>query len=138
VVWYEILAAGKKFGAVPWRPRLRATRFASKASCRSTGMKSPTRSMCGKPDWIVSARWTSRIFIGRAALETAKAGGLKKKPWLGLRWWTAGIARDGIQGLDEGGREDWLRYQRFASAVLEEEYCVGLCSARAKLRSEPR
>ena len=57
-VWYEILAAGKSlaWSLAAWA---RATRFVSKASCRSTDTKSPTPSMCGKRDWIVSARWRS-------------------------------------------------------------------------------
>jgi aminomethyltransferase len=59
-VWYEILEAGKEFGVSPaaW---VRATRCAWKEICRSTATKSPTRSMCGKRDWIASARWRSRI-----------------------------------------------------------------------------
>jgi len=53
-VWYEILEAGKEFGAIP-AASVRATRCAWKASCRSMDTKFPTRSMCGKRDWIVSA-----------------------------------------------------------------------------------
>jgi aminomethyltransferase len=43
-------------------------------------------------------------FIGRAALEQAKAAGLKKT-LVGLEMIDRGIARDGYKVLDAGGRE---------------------------------
>jgi aminomethyltransferase len=43
-------------------------------------------------------------FIGRAALEQAKAQGLKKT-LVGLEMVDRGIARDGYKVLDNGGRE---------------------------------
>src|SRR5262249_53697957 len=43
-------------------------------------------------------------FIGRAALETARSAGLKRK-LVGLEMVERGIARDGYKVLDEAGRE---------------------------------
>jgi len=43
-------------------------------------------------------------FVGRAALERAKAAGLKRT-LVGLEMTGRGIARDGYKVLDEGGRE---------------------------------
>src|SRR4029077_9332292 len=43
-------------------------------------------------------------FIGRAALEKAKAAGLKRT-LIGLEMIERGIARDGYRVLDDGGRE---------------------------------
>jgi aminomethyltransferase len=43
-------------------------------------------------------------FIGRAALEKAKAAGLKRT-LIGLEMIERGIARDGYKVFDDGGRE---------------------------------
>ena len=43
-------------------------------------------------------------FVGRAALETAKAEGVKRT-LVGLEMTERGIARDGYKVLDNGGRE---------------------------------
>jgi len=102
-VWYEILAAGKKFGAVPCGLGARNTLrlegklplYGHEISDTINVWEAGLDRFCkmDKPD-----------FIGRAALETAKAGGLKKT-LVGLEMVDRGIARDGYKVLDEGGRE---------------------------------
>jgi aminomethyltransferase len=101
-VWYErFWKRVKSLASFPagWA---RATLCGWKAACLSTGTKSQTRSMCGKRGWIVSARWRRRIFMGRAALEKAKARGVKKT-LVGLEMVDRGIARDGYKVLDDAG-----------------------------------
>ena len=67
-------------------------------------------------------------FIGRAALEKAKAAALKRT-LVGLEMVDRGIARDGYKVLDDRRQRDRLRDQRIAGAVSEEKHCAGLCSA---------
>ena len=67
-------------------------------------------------------------FIGRAALEKAKAAGVKRT-LVGLEMIERGIARDGYKVLDDCGPRDRLRHQRIARAVSEEEHRAGLCAA---------
>ena len=61
--YYEILEAGKEFGAVPWAS-VRATPCGWKASCRSTDTKSRIPSMYGRLVWSASANWKRAILSG--------------------------------------------------------------------------
>jgi glycine cleavage system aminomethyltransferase T len=60
--------------------------------------------MCGKPGWIVSARWRRRTSSAAPRWKRAKAAGVKKT-LVGLEMVERGIARDGYKVLDDGGRE---------------------------------
>ncbi len=102
-VWYEILDAGKEFGAVPCglgarntlRLEGRLPLYGHEISDTINVWEAGLDRFCKmeKPD-----------FIGRAALEKAKAEGIKKT-LVGLEMVDRGIARDGYKILDEGGRE---------------------------------
>jgi aminomethyltransferase len=102
-VWYAILEAGKEFGAVPCGLGARNTLrlegclslYGHEISDTINVWEAGLDRFCKmeKPD-----------FIGRAALEKAKADGVKKT-LVGLEMVDRGIARDGYKVLDEGGRE---------------------------------
>ena len=72
-------------------------------------------------------------FVGRAALEKAKAAGLKRT-LVGLEMVERGIARDGYKVLDDSGKRDRLRYQRLSCPISEKEYCAGLRASRVRSR----
>ena len=102
-VWYEILEAGKEFGVVPCG-----------LGARNTLRLEGCLSLYGHEISDTINVWEARLdrfckmekpdFIGRAALDKAKAEGLKKT-LVGLEMADRGIARDGYKVLDEGGRE---------------------------------
>src|ERR1700693_741741 len=102
-VWYEILEAGKEFGAVPCGLGARNTLrlegklplYGHEITDTINVWEAGLDRFCkrGKPD-----------FIGRAALEKAKAEGVKKT-LVGLEMIDRGIARDDYKILDESGRE---------------------------------
>jgi aminomethyltransferase len=102
-VWYEILDAGKEFGAIPCGLGARNTlrlegklplyghEISDTINVREAGLDRFCK--MERPD-----------FIGRSALEKAKAEGVKKT-LVGLEMIDRGIARDGYKILDEAGRE---------------------------------
>jgi aminomethyltransferase len=102
-VWYEILEAGKEFGLVPCGLGARNTLrlegnlslYGHEISDEINVWEAGLDRFCKmeKPD-----------FIGRAALEKAKAAGLKKT-LVALEMVDRGIARDGYKVLDAAGRE---------------------------------
>jgi aminomethyltransferase len=102
-VWYEILAAGKEFGIVPCG-----------LGARNTLRLEGCLSLYGHEISDTINVWEARLdrfckmekpeFIGRAALEKAKAEGVKKT-LVGLEMIDRGIARDGYKVLDDAGRE---------------------------------
>jgi len=102
-VWYEILEAGKEFGAIPCglggrntlRLKGKLPLYGHEISDTINVWEAGLDRFCKmeKPD-----------FIGRAALEKAKAEGVKKT-LVGLEMIDRGIARDGYKILDEAGRE---------------------------------
>jgi aminomethyltransferase len=102
-VWYEILDAGKDFGVVPCG-----------LGARNTLRLEGNLSLYGHEISDTINVWEAGLdrfckmekpdFIGRAALEQAKAAGLKKT-LVGLEMIDRGIARDGYKVLDAGGRE---------------------------------
>jgi aminomethyltransferase len=102
-VWDGLLAAGKEFGAVPCGLGARNTLrlegclslYGHEISDTINVWEAGLDRFCKmeKPD-----------FIGRAALEKAKAEGLKRT-LVGLEMVDRGIARDGYKVLDDGGRE---------------------------------
>ena len=102
-VWYEILAAGKEFGAVPCGLGARNTlRLEGKLPLYGHEISDTINVWEAGLDRF--CKMEKLDFIGRAELQKAKAGGLKKT-LVGLEMVDRGIARDGFKVLDEGGRE---------------------------------
>ncbi len=103
LVWDGLLAAGKEFGAIPCGLGARNTLrlegklplFGHEISDTINVWEAGLDRFCKmeKPD-----------FIGRSALEKAKAEGVKRT-LVGLEMVERGIARDGYKILDEGGSE---------------------------------
>jgi aminomethyltransferase len=102
-VWHAILEAGKEFGVVPCG-----------LGARNTLRLEGNLSLYGHEISDTINVWEAGLdrfckmekpdFIGRAALEKAKAEGVKKT-LVGLEMVDRGIARDGYKILDEGGHE---------------------------------
>jgi aminomethyltransferase len=100
-VWNEVLEAGKEFGVVPCglgarntlRLEAKLPLYGHEISDTINVWESGLDRFCKleKPD-----------FMGRAALEKAKAEGLKRT-LVGLEMVERGIARDGYRVLDDGG-----------------------------------
>ena len=130
-VWNEILEAGKEFGVVPCglgarntlRLEARLPLYGHEISDTINVWEAGLGRFCKmeKPD-----------FIGRAALEKAKAEGTKRE--LG----GTGDVRPRhrprrLQGPRPGRTGDRVRHQRFPCALFEEKYRAGLCSHRVRL-----
>ena len=102
-VWNEILEAGKEFGVVPCG-------LGSRNTLRLEG----SLSLYGHEISDTINVWEAGLdrfckmekpdFVGHAALEKAKAAGLKRM-LVGLEMVERGIARDDYKVLDEDGRE---------------------------------
>jgi aminomethyltransferase len=102
-VWYEILEAGKEFGAIPCGLGARNTLRLEGALSLYTHEISDTINV-----WEAGldrfCKMEKPEFIGRAVLEKAKADGVKRT-LVGLEMVDRGIARDGYKVLDDGGHE---------------------------------
>jgi len=103
MVWRRVLEAGKEFGVVPCGLGARNTlRLEGKLPLYGHEI-SDTINV-----WEAGLERFCRMekpeFVGKAALENARAAGLKKT-LVGLEMVERGIARDGYRILDEGGRE---------------------------------
>ena len=102
-VWNRILEVGKEFGVVPCG-----------LGARNTLRLEGSLSLYGHEISDTINVWEARLdrfckmekpeFVGRAALEKAKAAGVKRS-LVGLEMTERGIARDGYKVLDGGGRE---------------------------------
>ena len=102
-VWYEILDAGKQFGAVPCGLGARNTlRLEGKLPLYGHEISDTIDVWEAGLDRF--CKMDKPNFIGRAALEKAKAAGVKRT-LVGLEMVDRGIARDGYKILDEKGRE---------------------------------
>ena len=102
-MWYSILDAGKEFGAVPCGLGARNTlRLEGKLPLYGHEISDTINVWEAGLDRF--CKMEKPEFIGRAALEKAKAGGLKKT-LVGLKMVDRGIARDGYKVLDDGGLE---------------------------------
>ena len=102
-VWYEILEAGKEFGAVPCGLGARNTlRLEGKLPLYGHEISDTINVWEAGLDRF--CKMEKPDFIGRAALEKAKAEGVKKT-LVGLEMVDRGIARDGYKVLDQAGRE---------------------------------
>src|SRR6202165_2365470 len=102
-VWYEILDAGKEFGAIPCGLGARNTlRLEGKLPLYGHEISDTINVWEAGLDRF--CKMEKPDFIGRTALERAKAEGVKKT-LVGLEMVDRGIARDGYKVLDESGRE---------------------------------
>jgi len=102
-VWYEILEAGKEFGAVPCG--LGARNTLRLEGCLSLyGHEISDTINVWEAELDRFCKMEKADFIGRAALEKAKAEGVKRT-LVGLEMVDRGIARDGYKVFDDGGRE---------------------------------
>ena len=104
-VWYEILRAGKEFGIVPCGLGARNTlRLEGKLPLYGHEISDTINVWEAGLDRF--CKMEKSDFIGRAALEKAKAEGLKRT-LVGLEMTERGIARDGYKVLnsDSNGRE---------------------------------
>ncbi len=102
-VWHEILAAGKEFGVVPCGLGSRNTlRLEGKLPLYGHEISDTINVWEAGLDRF--CKMEKPEFIGRAALEKAKAEGVKRT-LAGLEMVERGIARDGYKVLDEGGSE---------------------------------
>jgi aminomethyltransferase len=102
-VWNEILAAGKEFGAIPCGLGARNTlRLEGSLSLYEHEISDKINVWEAGLDRFCKMEKTD--FIGRAALESARAAGLTRK-LVGLEMVERGIARDGYKVLDDTGRE---------------------------------
>jgi len=102
-VWSEVLAAGKEFGVVPCGLGARNTlRLEAKLALYGHEISDTINVWEAGLDRFCKMEKTD--FTGRAALEKAKAGGVKRT-LVGLEMIERGIARDGYKVLDDAGRE---------------------------------
>jgi aminomethyltransferase len=102
-VWNEILAAGKEFGVVPCGLGARNTlRLEAKLALYGHEISDSINVWEAALDRFVKLEKPE--FIGRAALEKAKAAGLKQT-LVGLEMVERGIARDDYKVLDEAGKQ---------------------------------
>jgi len=102
-VWNELLAAGKEFGVVPCGLGARNTlRLEGKLPLYGHEISDTINVWEAGLDRF--CKMEKPEFIGRVALEKAKAGGVKRT-LVGLEMTERGIARDGYKVLDEGSGE---------------------------------
>jgi len=102
-VWNEILTAGKEFGVVPCGLGARNTlRLEGKLPLYGHEISDTINVWEAGLDRF--CKMEKSEFIGRAALEMAKAGGVKRT-LVGLEMIERGIARDGYKVQDDSGRE---------------------------------
>ena len=102
-VWNEILEAGKEFGALPCGLGARNTlRLEAKLPLYGHEISDTINVWEAGLDRFI--KMEKPEFIGRAALERAKAEGLKRT-LVGFEMIERGIARDGYKVLDEAGKE---------------------------------
>jgi aminomethyltransferase len=102
-VWYAILDAGKELGAIPCGLGARNTlRLEGKLPLYGHEISDTINVWEAGLDRF--CKMEKPDFIGRAALEKAKAEGIKKT-LVGLEMIERGIARDDYKILDDGGSE---------------------------------
>ncbi len=102
-VWKEILEAGKEFGVVPCGLGSRNTlRLEGKLPLYGHEISDTVNVWEAGLDRFI--KMEKPDFIGRSALEKARAAGLKRT-LVGLEMVDRGIARDGYKVLDGSGKE---------------------------------
>lgn len=102
-VWNELLEAGKEFGAVPAGLGARNTlRLEGRLALYGHEISEQINAWEAGLDRFL--KMDKGDFIGRAALEKAKANGIKRT-LVGLETIERGIPRDGYKVLDRNGKE---------------------------------
>src|SRR6266403_912211 len=102
-VWNEVLFAGKEFGAVPCGLGARNTlRLEAKLPLYGHEISDTINVWEGGLDRF--CKMEKAEFVGRAALEQAKAAGLKRT-LVGLEMVERGIGRDGYKIFDDADKE---------------------------------
>jgi aminomethyltransferase len=102
-VWNESLEAGKEFGALPCGLGARNTlRLEAKLPLYGHEISDTINVWEAGLDRFI--KMEKPEFIGRAALEKAKAGGLRRT-LVGVEMVERGIARDGYKVLDDSAKE---------------------------------
>ncbi|HLQ75738.1 MAG TPA: glycine cleavage T C-terminal barrel domain-containing protein, partial [Terriglobia bacterium] len=102
-VWNEILGAGEEFGLVPCGLGSRNTlRLEGKLPLYGHEISDTINVWEAGLDRF--CKMEKPEFVGRPALEKAKAAGVKRR-LVGLEMTERGIARDGYKVLDDGERE---------------------------------
>jgi glycine cleavage system T protein (aminomethyltransferase) len=102
-VWNEILAAGREFGAYPCGLGARNT-LRLEAKLPLYGHEISDTINVWEAGLERFCKMEKAEFVGRAALEKAKAAGLRQT-LVGLEMVERGIARDGYKVLDDAGAE---------------------------------
>lgn len=103
MVWSRVLEAGKEFGILPCGLGARNTlRLESKMALYGHEISESINVWEAGLDRF--CKMDKSDFIGRAALERAKAAGLRRT-LVGLEMTERGIARDGYKMFDQAGRE---------------------------------
>ncbi|MBI2679155.1 MAG: glycine cleavage system aminomethyltransferase GcvT [Candidatus Koribacter versatilis] len=103
-VWNEVLEAGKEFGILPAGLGARNTlRLEGKMALYGHEISDEITVWEATLDRFV--KMDKPEFIGRAALEKQRAGGIRRT-LVGLEMLDRGIARDGYKLFDEGGHEE--------------------------------
>jgi aminomethyltransferase len=104
MVWNEVLEAGKEFGVVPCGLGARNTlRLEGKLPLYGHEISDTINVWEAGLDRF--CKMEKPDFIGRAALEKAKGGWIEADMLIGLEMVERGIARDGYNVFDDGGRE---------------------------------
>jgi aminomethyltransferase len=102
-IWNEVLEAGREFNAVPCGLGARNTlRLEGRLPLYGHEISEAINVWEAGLDRF--CKMEKGDFVGRSALERARAAGLKRT-LVGLEMIERGIARDGYKVLDEGGRE---------------------------------
>jgi len=102
-VWYEVMQAGEEFGIVPCGLGARNTlRLEGALSLYGHEISESINAWEARLDRFV--KMEKGDFIGREALERAKASGIKRT-LVGLESVERGIPRDGYRVLDLAGKE---------------------------------
>jgi aminomethyltransferase len=102
-VWHEILEAGKEFAVVPCGLGARNT-LRLEGSLSLYGHEISDTINVWEAGLARFCKMEKSDFLGRAALEEAKAAGMTKT-LVGLEMVDRGIARDGYKVLDDAGKE---------------------------------
>jgi aminomethyltransferase len=142
-VWNEILNAGKEFGLVPCGLGARNTlRLEGKLPLYSHEISDTINVWEAGLDRF--CKMEKPEFIGRSALEKAKAAGLSRT-LVGLEMTERGIARDGYKVLDGGAREigyvtsgspaPFLR-KNIALAYVPPEFATAGTSVKVEIRGQ--
>src|ERR1700686_3128667 len=102
-VWYSILDAGKEFGILPCGLGARNT-LRLEGKLPLYGHKISDTINVWEAGLDRFCKMEKPEFVGHAALEKARAAGLKRR-LVGLEMTEGGIARDGYKGVDSTGKE---------------------------------